>query len=316
MNIKELRNIKIDPETKQTQIQWREDATKLTIFGSKKFAKRISSFHLDTDTKTLTFETPGTHYKRGLGENERSVWKVTNNGKEQVYNADELEGIEVALHKHEQGKDEVSVQTTIKALPKNTVNHDDLFDGYSRLHLQTMNRFNINSGEFIGQNNKFRKPILHFDFTETVNVPGVGLLLHEGETSRSIHPDSIVKVDRMLSDANNIEEKNKATIMEYGKYSKKLLKNAIESQSRDKIQHVIKILEQNDALAASETAVMNYRLQNAPKDIYEVMELKATSKTYLKRLSDRQNENTKEFFQSKNDFNHKLKLLIKNLHNN
>src|SRR5690348_15785832 len=58
MNIRELRNIKVDPETRQTQIQWREDATKLTIFGSKKFAKRISSFHLDTDTRTLTFETP------------------------------------------------------------------------------------------------------------------------------------------------------------------------------------------------------------------------------------------------------------------
>lgn len=315
MNIRELRNIKVDPETKQTQIQWREDATKLTIFGSKKFAKRISSFHLDTDTRTLTFETPGTHYKRGLGENERSVWKVTNNGKEEVYNADELDGIEVMHHKHDRGKDEISVQTTIRTLPKNTVNPDDLFDGYSRLHLQTMNRFNTNSGEFIGPNNKFRKPILHFDFTETVNAPGVGLLFHEGETNRSIHPDSIVKVDRMLSDANKIEEETNAKIIEYAKYSKNILRDAIESQSREKIQQVMKILEQNDALAASENAAMNYRLQNAPKDVDEVMKLKETSRTYLKELAYRQHENAKELFESRNTFNNRLKLWIEHANN-
>ena len=316
MNIRELRNIKIDADTGETQIQWREDITRLSVFGSRKFSKRISSFHLDTDNKTLTFEVPGTHYKRGLGENERSVWKVINNGEEKVYDAETLDGIEVALHKHEKGKDEVSIQTAIKAMPKGTINHDALFNGYSRLHLQTMNRINAKSGEFIGQNNKFRKKMFHFDFTETTNVPGVGLLLNEDATNRSTHPDSIVKADRMLDSANKVEEETNAKIMEYDKYSKILLKEAFESQSRDRIQHVIRFLEQNDALAASETAAMNYRLQNAPKDIDEVMELKSTSKSYFKRLSDRHSQNAQEIFQARNALNDILKQFIVALHKN
>src|SRR5689334_1786346 len=58
---------------------------------------------------------------------------------------------------------------------------------------------------------------------------------------------------------------------------------------------------------------MNYRLQNAPKDVDEVMKLKETSRTYLRGLAYRQYENTKKLFQSRNAFNNRLKQRIKHV---
>ncbi len=339
MDMKEIRSFKYDKEKGITTIVWREDIPQITIFGDKKYTKRLSYFEINTNRKTVTIGIPGNRYRDGErskgivtfknqgfegavieqapisqeGQKDEDIQK--NNEAEKEYKMREVKSINVVAYEKHKGDIEVGSLVEIKTMPSDVIEHKDSVKCYRRDMLQNMHRLNLRKNKYFSPNNHFSLDLGDFDYTETRVDKTKGLSFVEEWTFRMANLEEIAKMSFYLKDG--MKQKGEDMTREARNHQKEAiegLKWAIGTLNQDVIDSTFQLVKEFEGKAESEAFTMLKQIRHHPANQEHFERMNESSENCIDALLQADSQAGQEAAKARYALNDELRQHILAIH--